>query len=269
MSLLRNIFSRKPASDLTPTAPPRTLPPGQRIYAIGDIHGRLDLLDALLKRIDADDAARPPVDTNLIFLGDLIDRGPDSRGVVERVKWLMQASPNVRCVIGNHEDLLLRCIDGDARAIPVFGKAGGHATLISYGAEDFDYDETDTDEIVALLQTHIPQDHVDFLKGLDDCIVIGGYLFVHAGIKPGVAMDEQKPEDMRWIRERFTGHSGDHGVMVVHGHTITEFVDLQSNRIGIDTGAYATGKLTAVGLEGTDFWFLDTGGGVQSQTANG
>ena len=221
----------------------------------------------MLERIDADDAARAAVDTSLVFLGDLIDRGPASRGVVERVKWLMQASPNVRCVAGNHEDLMLRCLEGDTRAVPVFGKAGGHATLMSYGADDFDYENTEAEEIVALLQKHIPQEHANFLKGLDDSIRIGGYLFVHAGIKPGVALDEQRPEDMRWIKERFTSYSGDHGVMVVHGHTITEFVDLQSNRIGIDTGAYATGKLTAVGLEGTDFWFLDTGGGVAGQSA--
>ena len=261
MSLLNRLLGRKSA-DRELLAPARTLPPGKRVYAIGDIHGRLDLLDALLARIDADDAARPALDTSLIFLGDLIDRGPDSRGVIERVRWLMQASPNVKCVIGNHEDLLLRCLDGDTRVVPVFGKAGGQATLRSYGVGDFDYDEADADEIVTLLQNCVPQDHVDFLKGLDDYVVIGGYLFVHAGIKPGVPLAAQKPDDMRWIRDRFTGYTGDHGIMVIHGHTITELVDLQSNRIGIDTGAYATGKLTAIGLEGKDFWFLDTGGGV-------
>ncbi len=261
MSILDRLFSRKSGME-APESKAYALPPGQRVYAVGDIHGRADLLADIIAKIDADDSARPPVETMLIFLGDLIDRGPDSRKVVEQVKWLMETSPHVRCLIGNHEDLLLRCFDGDARAVPVFDRAGGRETMVSYGLTDQDYDSADPEEMTGLIRTHIPAAHIDFLRGMSDSIVVGDYLFVHAGIKPGVPLDQQKPEDLRWIKDKFTSFTGDHGAMVIHGHTITEAVDAQANRIGIDTGAYNTGKLTAIGLEGAERWYLDTGGGV-------
>jgi serine/threonine protein phosphatase 1 len=261
MSLLDRLLSRK-VEPVVATATKRAVPAGQRVYAVGDIHGRADLLKTIIAKIDSDDAGRAPLDVTLIFLGDLIDRGPDSRAVVEQVKWLMEASPKVRCLIGNHEDLLLRCHDGDTRAVPVFDRAGGRETLLSYGVSDQDYDDADPEEMAALIKDHVPAEHIAFLRGLSDYVEMGDYLFVHAGIKPGVPLDKQLPDDLRWIREKFTGSNVDHGVKVIHGHTITETIDLQSNRIGIDTGAYATGKLTAIGLEGEDFWFIDTGGGV-------
>jgi serine/threonine protein phosphatase 1 len=261
MSLLDRLFSRSPGVPPAP-ATPRSIPAGKRVYAVGDIHGRADLLKTLLAKIDEDDAGRAPLDISLIFLGDLIDRGPDSRKVVEQVKWLMESSPQVRCLIGNHEDLLLRCHDGDERAVPVFDRAGGRETMISYGLTDQDYDGVDPEGLTGLIRTHIPADHISFMRGLEDSVRVGDYLFVHAGIKPGVPLGEQSPDDMRWIREKFTTSNADYGFKVIHGHSITETIDLQSNRIGIDTGAYATGKLTAIGLEGDQFWFIDTGGGI-------
>ncbi len=240
--------------------PPRvwSAPTGQRIYAVGDIHGRRDLLDALLTLIDADDAARAPAQTQIIFLGDLVDRGSDSRGVIERLMALREASDNVRLLIGNHEELLIRVYEGDKRATSLFHRVGGRETMLSYGMSEADYDAVDLSELAALIPNYVPLAHIDFLKSFDDWIEAGDYLFVHAGIRPGLAIEEQETSDLRWIRRDFTEHKSAFSHMVIHGHTITEGVDEQSNRIGIDTGAFATGKLTAIGIEGGERWFLST-----------
>lgn len=240
--------------------PPRvwTAPEGQRIYAIGDIHGRLDLLDQLIVLIEEDNASRSRVRTQLIFLGDLCDRGPDSRGVIERVMQLASASADVRLIAGNHEELLIRARDGDRRSAGLFNRVGGRETMLSYGIAEADYDKADLDELAELITTHVPEDHIAFLRDADDWIVAGDYLFVHAGIRPGDAVEEQRISDLRWIRREFTDFEGDHGMMVIHGHTITEEIDAHDNRVGIDTGAYATGKLTAIGIEGAERWFLQT-----------
>lgn len=245
---------------ITKEAPPRAwnAPAGQRIYAVGDIHGRRDLLDDLLTRIDADDAERGPAQTQIIFLGDLIDRGSDSHGVVERLIQLREASGNVRLLSGNHEELLIRVYDGDKRATSLFHRVGGRETMLSYGMSEADYDAVDLSELAALIPNYVPLSHIDFLKSFDDWIEAGDYLFVHAGIRPGLSIDEQETSDLRWIRREFTEHKGEFSHMVIHGHTITEGVDEQSNRIGIDTGAFATGTLTAIGIEGSERWFLST-----------
>ncbi len=233
-------------------------PEGQRIYAIGDIHGRLDLLDQLIVKIEEDNASRKRVRTQIIFLGDLCDRGPDSRGVIERVMQLAKASPDVRLIAGNHEELLIRSWDGDRRSAGLINRVGGRETMLSYGVDETKYDEADIDELLEMFVAHIPESHIAFLKDADDWIVAGDYLFVHAGIRPGDAIEEQRTSDLRWIRREFTDFDGDHGMMVIHGHSITEEADIQANRIGIDTGAYASGKLTAIGIEGAEHWFLQT-----------
>lgn len=233
-------------------------PPGLRIYAIGDIHGRLDLLDDLLARIDANDAARGEARTQLVFLGDLADRGPDSRGVIERLMRLSQENENVRFIFGNHEELLILAWEGDKRALGLFNRVGGRETLASYGVRHDTYDIATLEELGVLLAAHIPKSHIDFLRGFEDWIVAGDYLFVHAGVRPGASIEEQEPSDLRWIRRDFTEYRGSFGHMVIHGHTIVEQVDAQANRIGIDTGAFATGRLTAIGIEGADHWFLST-----------
>lgn len=233
-------------------------PTGQRIYAVGDIHGRRDLLDTLLTLIDADDATRGAAQTQIIFLGDLVDRGSDSRGVIERLMALRAVSGNVRFLIGNHEELLIRVYEGDKRATSLFHRVGGRETMLSYGMSEADYDAVDLSELAALIPDYVPLAHIDFLKGFDDWIEAGDYLFVHAGIRPGLLIDEQETSDLRWIRRDFTEHKGMFSHMVIHGHTITEGVDEQANRIGIDTGAFATGKLTAIGIQGSERWFLST-----------
>lgn len=233
-------------------------PDGQRLYAIGDIHGRLDLLDRLLGLIEADDAGRGSAETQLIFLGDLVDRGPHSKGVVERVMQLAASSGNVRCIAGNHEEIISRTWGGDKRSAGLLNKVGGRETLLSYGVPAAQYDAADLHELVRLAHAHIPREHIAFFKSNHDWIEAGDYLFVHAGIRPGYAIAEQDISDLRWIRREFTDHEGDLGHVVIHGHTITEEVEERANRIGIDTGAFATGKLTAIGLEGNDRWFLQT-----------
>lgn len=252
------VFKRLFGLDKPAPPPVWRAPAGQRLYAIGDIHGRRDLLDQLLRLIDDDNAARPPARTQLIFLGDLIDRGEDSRGVVERLMALSAASPDVRMLKGNHEELLIRVHEGDRRATGLFHRVGGRETMLSYGMSENDYDSLDLDALAEQVPHYVPAAHIEFLKSFDDWIEAGDYLFVHAGVRPGLALEEQETSDLRWIRRDFTQHEGLFSHMVVHGHTITETVDERHNRIGIDTGAFATGRLTAIGIENADRWFLTT-----------
>lgn len=227
------------------------------VYAIGDIHGRLDCLEDLLARIDAD-PGRGDRRVTLVFLGDLIDRGPESRGVVERVMALCAASDDVHCLCGNHEELLLEAAAGARQALGIFNRAGGRETMLSYGVDDATYEREDLKGVQRLILEHVPADHLDFLRSLPDKIVIGDYVMVHAGIRPGVSLADQKSSDLRWIRGQFLDHPGRFERVVVHGHTVTEEPDVRPNRIGIDTGAYRTGRLTALVLEGDLHRFLTT-----------
>jgi len=231
------------------------LPEGERVYAIGDIHGRRDCLEALLNAIDADDATRGPANTTIIFLGDLVDRGPDSRGVIEIAVATAKAR---RCVflMGNHEEILIHSWEGDKRAAGLFHRVGGRETLMSYGISAHDYDQLDLVGLTDATARLVPAEQIAFLRGFEDSFTLGDYHFVHAGVRPGVALDAQAPADLRWIRREFLDDPRDHGAMIVHGHSITETPDLRANRIGIDTGAFASGTLTAVGLEGAAHWFL-------------
>lgn len=239
--------------------PPAAVPPGQRIYAIGDIHGRLDLLDQLLVRIGDDLDGIGMDDCSLIFLGDLIDRGPDSASVVERVYALHRAMPGTRVLTGNHEEVFVRALDGDEAAMRFFCKIGGRETILSYGISEESYRTMDYATLITELQRLVPAHHRRFLADFEDMIVIGDYAFVHAGIKPGVALADQAESDLRWIRESFLEHTGAFERIIVHGHTISSAIDVRHNRIGIDTGAYAGGPLTALVLEGDRRWFVDTG----------
>lgn len=234
------------------------LPEGERVYAIGDIHGRLDLLDELLQRIDASDSALGDAHISLIFLGDLIDRGPDSCGVIERAMQLAEVSPSVRFLRGNHESVFLGALDGDPRVMRFFCDIGGRETLRSYGLDEDRLIGMTPEQIVEFAQALVPQRHLDFIRGFEASIEMGDYLFVHAGIRPGVPLDEQDPRDLMWIRDEFLRSNELHGKMIVHGHSIASEVEEMGNRIGIDTGAFSTGCLTAVGLEGAERWFIQT-----------
>jgi serine/threonine protein phosphatase 1 len=234
------------------------VPDGQLIYAIGDIHGRLDLLNELLVLIKADIPRRDATHTLIVFLGDLIDRGPDSRGVVERAMELQAKGWKARFLMGNHEEVFLRAYKGDLRAFRMLLRIGGKETLLSYGVGLDDYLNLETDDLCTLFQQRVPGEHVRFLSSFEDSIEVGDYLFVHAGIRPGVTIRQQSGADMRWIRDEFLRHREDHGKLVVHGHSVSGDIDVRANRIGIDTGAYASGRLTAIGLENDARWFLST-----------
>lgn len=253
--VLKRLFSRK---ETPAPPPPAALPAGKRVYAIGDIHGRDDLLEALLVKIDADDAARGPADTQIVFLGDLPDRGPSSRQVIERAMTLAAAKPETVFIKGNHEELMIRVWDGDRPTAATFHRAGGRETLISYGVSAEQYDAWDLGEATEATGRVVPKPHIDFLKSFRNSYRLGDYFFAHAGVRPGIALDDQDEKDLRWIRGDFIESDADFGAVVVHGHTIRDEVEERANRIGIDTGAYATGRLTAIGLEGTDRWYLST-----------
>lgn len=241
------------------TAPvARNVPSGMLIYAVGDIHGRDDLFAALLDSIEADRSRRTHEECVLILLGDLVDRGPESDKVIERAIGLHNRFDRVHHLIGNHEECMLAALTGDVRALRYFVRIGGDATVRSYVRDDALYEATTFEELAELFPARVPQSHVDYLGRGEDMVEYGDYLFVHAGIRPGVALDRQKTSDLRWIREDFLGNEGEHGRMVVHGHTISEDIQNRANRIGIDTGAYATGTLTAIGLSGEDRWFLQS-----------
>jgi serine/threonine protein phosphatase 1 len=232
------------------------MPAGQRIYAIGDIHGRLDLLEKLLEEIRRDDSTRAKADTLLIFLGDLVDRGPHSFGVIERLIKLRDEGVEAKFLLGNHDEVFLKAATGNEKAIRMLSRIGGRETILSYGVDPEEYQSCDFDELAALLARKVPETHIEFLSSFDDYAEVGDYLFVHAGVRPGIAIAEQSLADLRWIRHEFLGSRVDHDKMVIHGHSISDDVDVCSNRIGIDTGAFASGRLTAIGLEGSDRWFL-------------
>ena len=249
MFKLRNLFRS------APSAPPPAVPAGSRVYAVGDVHGCLDLLDALSRAIEEDDAARGQADTTIILLGDLVDRGPDSAGVLAFVRaWAKRR--RVRILMGNHEEMFLDSFE-KTEVLRAFLRFGGKETLLSYPIDPATYAAADIEETQALMRAAVPQADLDFIRGFEDSIAIGDYLFVHAGIMPGLPLEAQKKADLRWIRQPFLDHAQPFGPVVIHGHTIYDRAEVRSNRIGIDTGAYQSGRMTALGLEGTDRWLLE------------
>ena len=235
-------------------------PPGSRIYAIGDIHGRLDLLLELHELI-ADDAARSTAKRRvLVYIGDYIDRGPDSAGVLDLL--LDRPLPGFEIVhlLGNHEDTLLQFPD-DMTVGPSWLTYGGVQTLASYLIDvppGSWRDERELRRLQGEVRRRVPRRHVEFMRGLPLTHVEGDYLFVHAGIRPGVPLERQERDDLLWIRDEFLRSPEDHGKIVVHGHTISEAPDQQPNRIGIDTGAFHTNRLTCVVLDRAGRTFLQT-----------
>ena len=231
---------------------------GWRAYAVGDIHGRLDLLDQLLAEIHAQLARRPAHKVLLVFVGDLIDRGPSSAEVIERLRTYRRDGVKTMFLLGNHEEVLLRILGGEAELITKWRWFGGAECLKSYGVDPSQLTGRSEQEALEIVRNAIPKEHKEFLESFVDTCRFGDYLFVHAGIRPGVEVDQQRQTDLRWIREPFLLDDTDHGFVVVHGHTISPEVELMPNRIGIDTGAYRTGVLTALAIEGSRTWFLQT-----------
>ncbi len=243
------------------STPAKRIPEGARhyrAYVVGDIHGRLDLLDELLGKIHDDLESNPARKAVIVFVGDLIDRGPESAGVVERLR--TYARPGVKPIflLGNHEEVLLRILDGDPSHITQWLTFGGAQCLASYGADPLAIKAMSDSAALSAIRSAIPVRHAHFVHSFGDSFRFGDYVIVHAGVRPGVALDQQLQSDLRWIRQPFLEDDRDHGFVVVHGHTITDGVEERANRIGIDTGAYASGVLTALVIEGADRWYLDT-----------
>lgn len=257
ISMLRRVFGGSPRADRAGRVG-AAIPTGERVYAVGDIHGRCDLLVQLLDAVFEDDASRGEARTTIVLLGDLVDRGPASRQVIDHLIRRDWQGRQIVVLKGNHEEVFLLTLAGDLEATRFWLRIGGAQTMVSYGTPEGLLAQAGPLDIVEDFVPRVPLDHVSFLNGLHDMIVIGGYCFVHAGVKPGVPLHRQKLEDLRWIRDRFLDYEGSHGAMIVHGHSVTIEVENLHNRIGIDTGAYASGTLTAVGLEDDRRWFLST-----------
>jgi serine/threonine protein phosphatase 1 len=241
---------------------------GYRAYVVGDIHGRLDLLDDILARIHDELAQRPAPKTLLVFVGDLIDRGPASCQVLERLRTYRRPGVQTVFLLGNHEEVLLRVLRGESELIAKWRFFGGTECLQSYGVNVAEVARASDDEALAIVRRAIPRSHVEFLESFADSCRFGDYLFVHAGIRPGVQLEQQSQADMRWIRDPFLGDERDHGLVVVHGHTISDGVEERPNRIGIDTGAYRTGVLTALAIEGPERWLIDTSKNAENRLSN-
>jgi serine/threonine protein phosphatase 1 len=247
-----------------PGAAPARTSAGTVAYAIGDIHGRCDLLEALLGAIEADAASRPAQRRLLVYLGDYVSRGLDSRRVVELVIGHRPAGFQVVTLQGNHEDLLLRYLAGEDWAGRHWFDYDGMDALASYGIEVGDRAARDGATVERLRQAlgrALPAGHLAFFRGLAACHDEGGYRFVHGGVRPGVPLDQQTVDDLLWIREPFLSSDADLGAVVVHGHSIRPDAEVRHNRIGIDTGASRSGVLTCLVLDGAARTLLQTAPG--------
>jgi serine/threonine protein phosphatase 1 len=231
------------------------VPENMRVYAVGDIHGCAGLLDMMHTKI-AEDAASSSSEKHIVYLGDFTDRGSDSRGVVDRVLHEVPAGFTPHYIKGNHDQAVLEFLDGP-ETYRAWRNYGGAETLLSYGVLPplFDSSEQMAQARVAL-RAHMPDEHLQFFKSLELKLSIGDYLFVHAGIRPGVPIEEQDEQDLMWIREEFLSSDVWSGKVIVHGHTPLRAPVRTANRISVDTGAYFSGDLSCAVLEGTDCHFL-------------
>ncbi len=226
-----------------------SLPLDHRVYAVGDIHGCYHLLKGVLEKIDKDMQKRPDIEnTSLIFLGDYIDRGPDSKKVID--EFTKDKKDNIQRIYikGNHEDTLLQFIENPS-VLDSWQHYGGLETLYSYGV-DMRLVQKGNEAVRDAFLSALPEKHFKFYHDLPTSFLLGDYFFCHAGIKPDVPLDQQEDEDLMWIRNEFLQSTEDYQKVIVHGHTPVKAPEIWKNRINIDTGAYASGKLTCLRLEG-------------------
>lgn len=248
-----------------------SVPEGERYYVIGDIHGRRDLFETLIEGVEADDARRgDAAKTIVVLLGDLIDRGADSAGVIRAAReWGTRRE--VRYLAGNHEEMFLQSFD-DTEMLRHFLKHGGRETVLSYDIDLGTYNALTLKELQDAIHRIVPMEDREFLRGFEEMIVAGDYLFVHAGIDPSRPVEEQRRSDLLWIRERFLRHAQPFDHVVVHGHTIFDEVEDRGHRIGIDTGAFRSGRLTALMLEGHERAYIqavDQDGAIRIEHTGG
>ena len=251
---LRKAFHRvtRPAPEVPDGPINPAIPTGQIVYAVGDIHGEVDLLRRLLERLRQDMADHPDQIATIIFLGDYVDRGPDSRGVLELLLSDPLPGAKSRFLRGNHEQAMMDFLI-DPLAAADWLRFGGVETLASYGvrAPPGPLEPTRLRQLAADLAQRLPPAHLSFLRTTALMAAVGDYAFVHAGIRPGVALNQQKQDDLLWIRDGFVDRPFQASHVIVHGHTISEEPVLTAYRIGLDTGAYASGMLTGVALQNT------------------
>lgn len=241
--MVRGLFRRKPRSRSG-----AMLPEGVRIYAVGDVHGRLDLLNDVLIRIARHRSAHPIARPVQVFVGDYIDRGPESAHVLDQlIAW--SAENETICLKGNHDTFVFEFLRRPA-ALRDWSAIGGLETLRSYGLKPTLNPGPDMQkELSVALRTRLPKEHRTFLGSLQTSFSCGRYFFVHAGVRPGVTLDKQKEEDLLWIRDEFLLHEQPFEKIIVHGHTPVREIDVRPNRINIDTGAFATGRLSCLILQ--------------------
>ncbi len=234
------------------------VPEGCRVYAIGDIHGRTDLLGLLHRQIMVDAAEARGLRRVIVYLGDYVDRGPDGAGVIEMLIKEPLEGFESHYLKGNHEDMMIRFLESGGGEMWFMN--GARETVDSYGIglSDLSFFLGDMEGLAQALDAALPETHRAFLHGLELHHGEGDYLFVHAGVMPGVAVQDQSERDLMWIRDEFTRTDADFGAVVVHGHTIREQPEVRPNRIGIDTGAWHSGRLTALVLETDTRRFLGT-----------
>jgi len=241
-------------------------PPGRRVFAIGDIHGRPDLLKILLEKIVDTATSNEGGKNVLVFLGDYVDRGPDSKAVIDMMVSGLPDDFEIVTLIGNHEAMMLTFLNhGEPDSAWLLN--GGLATLKSYGCQALEtfskaklslFAGNPINALRRCLKKSLPREHLTFLSSLKSYHVEGDYLFVHAGIRPGVSLEEQTESDLMWIRGPFINSQEDFGRLVIHGHTIRDAPEIRNNRIGIDTGAWKSGVLTCLVLDGDEQRFLTT-----------
>jgi serine/threonine protein phosphatase 1 len=248
----------------SPVVTARCVPDGMRVYCVGDIHGRNDLLDKMAERITVDMADHTSEKTVTVFLGDYVDRGFGSMAVLERLSRSEWPTSTI-ALAGNHEDLLLKFIE-DERTLEAWRGLGGLETLHSYGVSvGRGLARRDFKKIQATFKARFPEHHRHFLETLETSSAIGDYFFCHAGIRPGVPLDRQERDDLLKIRGEFLESEAEHGKLIVHGHTPSVTPEVRSNRIGIDTAAYATNRLTCLVLEKDERRFLYAGGSAAGE----
>lgn len=225
-------------------------PAGMRIYAIGDIHGCIRQLENLFAIIDHDLSVHPSDAHQIVTIGDYVDRGPDSKAAIEFLLNNRKTRPMV-CLRGNHDQRMLEFMDIPEEVGDAFMTYGGRELLQSY-----DVDPDATDDLVALsraFRRNVPASHVRFLDGLALCHEAGDYYFCHAGIRPGVALQDQQADDLLWIRNAFLNHQGAYPKVIIHGHTPRDQIDIQPNRINVDSCCFDTGRLSSIVLEGNSW----------------
>lgn len=233
--------------------------PTERIYAIGDVHGRFDLFRRLLNIIRSDHVRRGAARTRIILLGDIVDRGPDAAKMVQGCMSMTGLGDQFIVLKGNHEEMMIQALKGDFDTFRAWLEFGGRETLISWGVDPALLALPATRSGLRKAAKAVGSDVLAWLDRLPLYVLHNDFLFVHAGIRPAVPITQQDPNDLLWITDDFLQSNLDHGMTVVHGHSIVEDgPDVRSNRIGIDTGAYRTERLTAIGIEGEETWYLDT-----------